>query len=159
MSSNSPPTTQRVVRPPSTITLIVAGIFVAANLIVPVVWGEVFPFTCAPMFCETPQHYCNYRVFGPDGQELSAVEGKCERFYNGNPLGMGVGIVPPRSIDQFGVAHDDVKVREHAEHLLSLHPEWPSVEIEQEVITTLPDGSVGRERIDRWKFDRGVLPP
>lgn len=110
------------------------------------------------MFCETPQHYCNYRVFGPDGQELSAVEGKCERFYNGNPLGMGVGIVPPRSIDQFG-KEKETDVYEHAEHLLFVHPDWPSVEIEQEVITSLPDGSVGRQRINRWKIDREVLPP
>lgn len=134
--------------------LLFAGAFVLVNLAVPVFWGEVFPFTCAPMFRETPRHYCNYRVFGPDGSELTASEGKYERYYNGNPIDLGVGIKSPRSLDRFGVAHGEAGIREHALHLLSLHPEWDSVEIWQEVIAGLPNGSVGPKRTDRWRIDR-----
>lgn len=145
--------------PPSAWTMGLIVAFVVVNVLVPVVFGEVFPFTCAPMFREAPRSYCNYRMFAPDGTELTPAEGMFERHYNGNPIGLGVGVTPPRSIDQFGAVHEEAAIREHGGQLLSQHADWRFVEIEQEVIAALPDGSVGRKRIDRWRIERGAETP
>ena len=43
------------------------GVFVAANGFVPLICGDIFPFTSSPMFRDAPRAYCVYRAFAPDG--------------------------------------------------------------------------------------------
>jgi hypothetical protein len=129
---------------------IAAAILLAANVVVPLVWGDVYPFTSAPMFRDNPQQCCNCRVYAPDGTELPAEDWLCHRIYDGNPLGYGVGIEPPPVLErEFGQIHSEQHVREHIERLLDQpqHRNLPYVEVVQEVI-----GPIDAERV-------GPLPP
>jgi hypothetical protein len=117
-----------------------AGLLVA-SIVVPVVWGDVYPFTSAPMFRDNPRVCCNYRVFGPGGEELPAAHWLCQRVYDGNPLGYGVGIRPPAVIEQqFGQIHAEEHLRRHVQQLLN-RPEYAALDylrIEQDIIGPLP---------------------
>jgi hypothetical protein len=140
--------------------------FAIANVIVPLTLGDVYPFTVAPMFRDAPQHYANHRVFSPAGEKIadnsrraldsanSADPFLLRRYYDGNPVGCGVGICPPKTLDEFGVVPDEQTVRAHiAKH-------WPSelkykyVEVEQEIIGPIDAQRVGVQRTHRWRMER-----
>src|SRR5687768_4162178 len=65
------PSTPATIRRPSALVLMFCAAFVAANIAIPLTLGDVYPFTVAPMFCDAPQAYCNYRVYDPDGKLLA----------------------------------------------------------------------------------------
>ena len=116
--------------------------FLAANVIVPGVWGDVYPFTTAPMFRDTPQAYCIYRVFTMEGKELPAADFLLQRIYDGNPPGYGVGIRPPATLADFGRVASEAEIREHVARQLAAN-QVAAVEIEQQIIGPRNDGSVG----------------
>ena len=158
------------IRRPSPLVLICCAAIVAANLIVPLTLGDVYPFTVAPMFCDAPRTYCNYRVYGPDGELLAdnstrridppgAPDPFClRRYYDGNPTGLGVGICPPRTIDGgvFGSLQGEQHVRKHFEQCLREHPKLPFVDVEQEIVGPLDERRVGVIAINRWRIGRGA---
>lgn len=129
----------------------------AANIVVPLLWGDVYPFTSAPMFRDTPTKFCNYRVYSPAGDELAAADWQLQRIYDGNPLGYGVGVRPPPVIEQeFGVIHDEAAVRRHVEQQFQ-RPEnarFDSVEVVQEVIGPIDGQRVGVIATHPWKINR-----
>src|SRR4051812_46002343 len=89
----------------SRLALAAAALLLAANVVVPALWGDVYPFTSAPMFRDSPARCCGYHVFAPDGRELPAENWLVQRVYDGNPVGYGVGVRPPAVIEQtFGVS-------------------------------------------------------
>lgn len=137
------------------LALIAAGTFLLANIVVPVVWGDLYPFTSGPMFRDSPTQYCNYRVFGPDGQLLDPNAFHCHRIYDGNPVGYGVGIQPPPVIEEFGQARDEAYCREHVlKHLASeANCRYPFVTLEQDVIGAVDSEHVGIIRTDRWRIE------
>ena len=143
------------------------GLLLAANAVVPVVCGDVYPFTSGPMFRDAPTQYAEYRVFDPAGNPLPSKHYALQRHrtedpfligrvYDGNPVGYGVGIAPPPVLEQtFGVVHDEATVRRHIQKQLG-RPEnlkFDYVFVEQDVI-----GSVGQRvqvlRTRRWKIAR-----
>jgi len=137
--------------------LLAAGLLLAANVVVPLVCGDVYPFTSAPMFRDCPTACCNYRVVLPDGKEAPAAEWLVQRIYDGNPVGYGVGLCPPVVLEQqFGVTHDEAAVREHFERLLA-RPECrnnAAIEVVQEVIGPQTNGRVGIIETRRSKIAR-----
>ena len=136
--------------------LVAAAAVLVANVVVPLLWGDVYPFTSAPMFRDAPRACCNYRVFGPDGQELPAEDWLVQRVYDGNPVGYGVGVRPPAVIEQeFGVVHDEAAVRQHIAAQLRAEPhrELSYVEVEQQVIGPL-GSRVGVTSTRRWRVER-----
>src|SRR3954466_9510455 len=124
--------------------LVILGLFFAAHVIVPLVWGDLYPFTSAPMFRDSPTQYCNYHVFAESGTELPQEDWLLQRIYDGNPVGYGVGIEPPAVLEkEFGVVHDEPTVRQHFEQQWDKSPlqrrrnlAWVTVEQE----TFGPDG-------------------
>jgi len=136
------------------ICMFAAGALLVANVVVPIAMGDVYPFTSAPMFRDAPQTYCNYRVFGPDGQPLPSERFLCHRIYDGNPVGYGVGVKPPRVLEEFGVAHDEETVRRHiCEQLATAENRgYAFVDVEQEVIGPVEGRRVGVVRVDRWRI-------
>ena len=74
-------------------TVFIVG-FIVINLIGPIVLGERFPFTISPMFCDEPACYCEYFVTDANGREIDLASLKLQRVYDGNPVGLGVGIQP-----------------------------------------------------------------
>jgi hypothetical protein len=132
-----------------------AGLLLA-NILAPIVWGDVYPFTSAPMFRDSPRVCCNYRVLGPDGQQLESHTWLCHRLYDGNPLGYGVGIEPPKILEQqFGHVHDQTEVTTHIRAILERleHAHLPFVDVVQDVIG--PQGeAVGVVESRRWRVTR-----
>jgi hypothetical protein len=144
------------------------GLLLAVNALVPLIWGDIYPFTSAPMFRDAPTQYADYRVYGPDGNELptrhyALDKDKTEdpflvgRVYDGNPVGYGVGIAPPPVLEQeFGVVHDEAAVRQHIGKQLA-RPEnakYPYVEVVQEVVGPIDEQRLGVVKTTRWKVDR-----
>jgi hypothetical protein len=108
------------------------------------------------MFRDMPQQYCNYRVLAPDGKLLPAEDFLVQRIYDGNPLGYGVGIVPPPILERFGEVRDEATIRRHIEQQLSRerNRKYAYVEVEQEVIGPIDSQRVGVVRVDRWRVAR-----
>jgi hypothetical protein len=123
-----------------------------ANIIVPVVWGDLYPFTSAPMFREAPVRCCQYRVLGADGQQLPAEDWLLHRVYDGNPIGYGVGLRPPEVLEQeYGVVHDEAAIRRHVERQFGQPQNQAEheVEVEQTVLGAVGQ-SVGIVESNRW---------
>jgi hypothetical protein len=136
---------------------IAAGLLLAANVVVPLVWGDVYPFTSAPMFRDNPRQCCNYRVYAPDETELPAEEWLCQRIYDGNPLGYGVGIEPPPVLErEFGQVHNEQHIREHVARLLNepRHRTLAYVVVEQAIVGPLDTERVGVVRESRLMVQR-----
>jgi len=140
----------------SRIAMFAAGLLLAANIVVPLVWGDVYPFTSAPMFRDCPSQCCDYCVVAESG-ELPAEKWLVQRVYDGNPVGYGVGVRPPAVIEQqFGVVHEDAAVRWHVEQRLAApeHQAHESVDVTRRVIGPVDGQHVGVIRTDHWSIDR-----
>lgn len=129
------------------------GVFLAANILVPLILGDVFPFTTAPMFRDAPQTYSVYRVFDPAGRELPAKDLKLQRIYDGNPPGYGVGIQPPHTLCVFGANATDEEIRLHvAANYPSDGPEY--LDIEHDIIGAVDANRCGVVRTDKQRVFR-----
>lgn len=139
----------------STLPLIVIVLFLSAHVVVPLVWGDLYPFTSAPMFRDSPQRYCNYHVFASDGIELPQADWLVQRVYDGNPVGYGVGVKPPPVIEQeFGTVHEERQVREHIlRRYKILSSSSPYVDVEQWVFGPT-GGTIGRLKVSRRRIYR-----
>lgn len=145
----------------SRLALIAAALMLAANVVVPLVWGDVYPFTSAPMFRDSPCQCCNYEVLNAAGEPLPANEWLVQRVYDGNPIGYGVGVRPPAVIEQeFGVLHEEAAVRQHLERQLATGSGSPSsidpssIDIVQQIIGPIDSQHVGVIRTQQWRIDR-----
>src|SRR3954454_12760157 len=104
----------------SRLAIVAVTALLGANVIVPLVWGDVYPFTSAPMFRDSPSECCSYQVRTGEGKEAQAEHWFCQRIYDGNPIGSGVGLRPPAVIEQeFGAIHDETAVRGHFQRQLA----------------------------------------
>jgi hypothetical protein len=142
----------------SRIGMAAAALLLLANILVPLGWGDVYPFTSAPMFREAPIECCQYRLL-VDGQERPASHCLLQRIYDGNPLGYGVGIKPPPVLEQkYGVIHDEATVRAHIQRLFALpqHQHIQRIEVIQDVLGATGQ-TVGIVRTNRWLIDRSQL--
>lgn len=141
---------------PQRFALISGGLLLAANVVVPLVWGDVYPFTSAPMFRDSPTCCCNYRVYAPDGRELPSENWLVQRLYDGNPVGYGVGICPPQILERFGAECDEAAVLAHIQKQFARpeNREFAEVEVVQEVIGPIDSQHVGLVRTDRWQVKR-----
>src|SRR6184192_2288023 len=141
----------------SQIALGAVGALLLANALAPLIWGDVYPFTSAPMFRDSPRQCCNYRVYSADGEELKSADWLVQRVYDGNPVGYGVGVQPPPVLEQeFGVVHDEAAVREHFQRQLAepRHSQQSFVDVVQEVIGPVDGQHVGVVRTNRWRVGR-----
>lgn len=138
--------------------LAVLGLFALAHLVIPPLALELFPFTVLPVFCDTPQRYCKYRVWGPDGEEIPEDElpgfGLHHQYW-GIPPEFPSGREPAPTIHAFGEVPDEVWVRDEIARRLASRggPEW--VTVERTVVGPREDGSVGVvSRSERWTIRR-----
>jgi hypothetical protein len=134
--------------------LLAAGLFCLANVLVPLFITDLYPFSRAPMFADSPSRYCDYSLTGPDGTALAPADFGLQRNYWGNPLGVGVGYWPPESVDRFGEVADRAEVSAFLERRLARFPELPYVVVTQEVVGPLPGGrTVGPLERRTWRVD------
>ena len=135
--------------------LAAVGLFLSAHVIVPLVCGDVYPFTSAPMFRDKPEKYCDYHIYAPGGAELPQEEWLVQRVYDGNPVGYGVGVQPPGVLEQrFGIVHDEQVVRDHLLRQFSQgagsRPEF--ITAEQKVFGPRDDGTIGEVESHLWRI-------
>ena len=141
--------------PKSVLPLAAVGVFLAAHVVVPLVWGDLYPFTSAPMFRDKPVQYCNYHVFTPDGIELPQENWLVQRIYDGNPVGYGVGVTPPAVMEQeFGIVHEEREVREHIhrQYRNSSSARPSSVTVEQRRFGLTNGGTIELLEARSWKI-------
>jgi hypothetical protein len=139
------------------VALAAAALLLVANIVVPLVWGDVYPFTSAPMFRDAPRFCCNYRIYDSAGRELPPENWLVHRLYDGNPLGYGVGISPPPILEQqFGAECDQAAALAHIQKQFSRpeNREFTAVEVVQEVIGPIDTQHIGILRTDRWVIAR-----
>ena len=136
--------------------LALVGAFLAAHVVVPLVWGDIYPFTSAPMFRDRPAQYCNYHVFAPDGTELPQEDWLVQRVYDGNPVGYGVGVQPPAVIEQeFGVIHERQQIQEHIlRQFKSSSTSNRFVDVQQLVFGPQKNGTIGLLKVSTWRIER-----
>jgi hypothetical protein len=144
--------------------LLLIGTFVLLNLLIPLLIVDLYPFSRAPMFEDAPQCYCDYHLYGPEGRDLGE-EGLLafglHRNYWGNPIGAGVGFIPPPTVDTFGTVASQDKVTAHLEQKLRTRPELAYVEVVQEIIGDVDGHQVGtiEARTQRWRVANPVYQP
>lgn len=166
-STEQPPTdAAKVHRTPSPTILIACILFIAANIVVPLTLGDVYPFTIAPMFEDAPRKYSNLRVLSPTGEVLADNSTRridpitkpdpflLRRYYDGNPVGVGVGIEPPKTIDEFGQVPSIPEVREWIEQRLVEMPQYEFVDVQQQVVSAVDERRVGILEMRTFRVDR-----
>ena len=77
-------------------------LFVAINLVAPLMVGELYPFTISPMFRDQPGEYCTYQLLDEAGNELELEKYGLHLIYDGNPPGLGMGIKAEPTLHRFG---------------------------------------------------------
>lgn len=130
--------------------------FLLLNLAVPALWGDIFPFTAAPMFRDAPRVYCVYRAYDPSGKEVSLESLLLQRIYDGNPPGYGVGIKPPETLAQFGEVPDEATLRKHVTEQLADLPDLPFVDVEQDLIGCTDGECLGVLETRRFRVERAT---
>jgi len=133
------------------------ALLLMANIVIPLLWGDVYPFTSAPMFRDAPRQFCNYRVLSPSEEDLPLVNWNLQRIYDGNPVGYGVGVRPPPVLEQeFGVVHDEATVRKHVERQFEqpANSQYEFVDVIQDVIGPSDSQRVGIVATSRWRIAR-----
>ena len=154
----------------SPLALAACGAFLLANLTIPFTLGDVYPFTVAPMFRDAPRSYENFRVFASDGTKLADNSTRrvdpvnapdpfrLRRYYDGNPVGYGVGVRPPPTLDDFGVIHSEAEILVHFQTILNQQTKWDAIEIEREIVGAVDAWKVGVEQTNRWHLTRTAEP-
>ena len=141
-----------VLPPPSRIALVSAVTFAVCNLLLSIVFEDLYPFTIAPMFRDNPQLYCDYQVLDPQGTQLSLRDFQLQRNYDGNPLGLGAGVRPPPSLDTFGSVPDEAMLIAHVSRILpASFPEFRYVDVVQTVTGPVDENRVGIVKETRYR--------
>lgn len=98
--------------------LCAAAAFVLIHLTSPLWIGELYPFTISPMFCDCPQACCQYEVFDADGRPLDEERFNLHMVYDGNPPGLGMGIIPHPTLHEFGAIASKEQLINHVRRVL-----------------------------------------
>ena len=80
-------------------------------------------------------------------------------YYDGNPVGLGVGVCPPETLDQFGEVPDEQTVRKHIKSCLRELPGLKFVLVEREIIGPIDAWRVGVQSVDRFRIERPETSP
>lgn len=133
-----------VLSPPSRLAQACTVGFAVCNIVLSIVYRDLYPFTITPMFCDNPRLYCDYQVFDPQGAPLPLDDFQLQRNYDGNPLGLGAGVQPTHSLDKFGTVPDESALIAHVAHVLAARfPEHRYVDVVQTLIGPVDENRVG----------------
>jgi hypothetical protein len=128
-------------------------VFAALCAMVPLWRDEWYPFSCAPMFEDAPQLYCDYQIQDPRGRALAPGDFGVQRNYWGNPVGVGTGFRPPPTVDRFGEVPQREAVSAAVARGLARRPELPFVDVVCEVVGPTDDRGIGIVARDHWRVN------
>lgn len=131
--------------------------FIIISLIAPPFVGEVYPFTNSPLFRDQPELYTLYAVYDEEGRKLPPENYGVQLNYDGNPPGLGVGIVPPETVNLFGMVADEADVRRQVQDHLNKSTRKVVI-VEQRVYGAFDDQRVGQieGRTRRWRIESNL---
>jgi hypothetical protein len=129
------------------------ALFCLANLLIPLVITDLYPFSRAPMFADAPQRYCEYTATGSDGETLELAALGLDRNYWGNPLGVGVGYHPSPSADVFGDVPSQERIAAWVRERLRAFPTLSWVEVKQTVIGPIDSQRIGEMESNIWRVE------
>ena len=137
------------------VELIFAGAFALLHILAPFVIGERYPFTVAPMFRDQPSCYCVYEVTDSDGKQLDLEDFGLHLVYDGNPVGLGVGIVAKPTLHGFGEQPTEKELLGHVREKLD-KLRLDEVIVKQKVVCC--QNHVPSETVNTWtvKRERGA---
>ena len=92
--------------------------FVVFSVAAPFLLGEMYPVTVSPMFCDKPTQCCTYRIVGHDGHEVDPELFGLHLVYDGNPVGLGMGIKPTPTLHDFGEVPGISEVEDHVREIV-----------------------------------------
>lgn len=133
-------------------------LFILVNLVGPMFIGECYPLTISPMFCGQLSQYCKYSVSDPEGNELDLNLFSLHQVYDGNPVGLGVGLRPQWTLNKVhSVPPGPNEIEYVVVRGLRNVPDIPWVRVQQRVFGEV-DGTVGELRPAKsWKIDRSGI--
>lgn len=138
---------------PSPMEWLAIAAFLAPNLLFPLLYTDLYPFSRAPMFEDAPTRYCEYQVKNPQGQALDLREIGLQRNYWGNPIGIGVGFHPRPTLDRVGQIASKEEVTAQVQRFLGQHPDIPYVLVTQDILGPIDDWHVGSIQQHIWRVD------
>jgi hypothetical protein len=120
-----------------------AGGFVAALVLAPALFTELFPFTRVPMYRDAlPRQFHDYRVVDPNDEQLPPRKFGLHSTYLATPPDVGFGFLPPPGLAGPGEPPDDREITSWVrERMTDADP--PYVEVVQEVTGPIDDRRVG----------------
>ena len=128
--------------------------FAVLNLIVPLTFKDLFPFTVMPMFSDAPRELWRLEVFDPEGNRLPPLAFSCHDLYLANPHPrIGVRFPPTLNRAQGGVPEQEI-IETLRQRLLQ-HPELPYINVVQRRFRPIvKDGreTVGSQEVRRWRI-------
>jgi hypothetical protein len=128
--------------------------FAALNLVVPLTFKDLFPFTVMPMFSDAPREFWRLEVLDPHGNRLPPLAFSYHDVYVANP-DPRIGVRPAPTLNR---AQGGVSKRQIVETLrerLREHPELPYIDVVQRRFGPLAND--GRETVGslterRWRI-------
>jgi hypothetical protein len=132
--------------------------WVALQLVAPLFYLELYPFSRSPMFRDAPRVYCEYEVVDDEGRSLPLADFQLTRVYFGNPPGLGVGHGPPVTIDRFGEITPQKELLASVVEGLARRGGPEVVTVTRRVVGSVDEQTVGVTSTQRWRvqLDGGV---
>jgi hypothetical protein len=103
--------------------------FILVHLFAPLAVGELYPFTVSPMFSDQPAEYCVYEVRDEQGKAMDLEPFGLHLVYDGNPVGLGMGIRAAPTMHEFGEVSTLDGLRKHVQQKLKSMPQIDSVTV------------------------------
>lgn len=136
--------------------LIAAAAFVVVHLTSPLWIGELYPFTISPMFCDSPTQCCRYEVFADQDRPVDARLFDLHLVYDGNPPGLGMGIVAQPTLHEFGHVATEQQVVAHVRQALRRSDVAAAIKSPQVTIVQhhfYPDQNQIKHDVNTWVVD------
>lgn len=111
-------------------------VFIGLHILVPMFYGEIFPFTVSPMFSDQPSQYCTYELFDSEDEPVRLESFGLHLVYDGNPPGLGVGIKPQPTLHEFGAVPEQEEIAQHIRQRMQNDESLPrSVKVVQNIVS------------------------
>lgn len=102
-------------------------LFLAIHMAAPFVLGELYPFTVSPMFSDQPAEYAVYEVLDAGGKPMALEPFGLHLSYDGNPVGLGMGIKATPTLHDFGHISTLNELENHVQKRLQEMPDVAAV--------------------------------
>jgi hypothetical protein len=126
----------------------------ALQIVAPILYLELYPFSRSPMFRDAPRLYTEYEVVDDEGRSLPLADFQLSRVYFGNPPGLGVGYEPPATIDRFGEVTPEEALLSSVGEGLSRRGGPEVVTVTRRVIGAVDARTVGVISAQSWRVKR-----